>query len=107
MSAILSPSDEDPAAAGPRPGAEWFIVMNRGSGSKEKDEVHRTVTAELDAAGRPHRFVPVESGDIVAACQQAARLAREQGGVMVAAGGDGTINCAAQAALAQECPLGL
>jgi diacylglycerol kinase family enzyme len=43
----------------------------------------------------------------VQACQDAARLAREHGGVLVAAGGDGTINCAAQAALAQDCPLGI
>jgi diacylglycerol kinase family enzyme len=51
--------------------------------------------------------VPVAPGQLVQACQQAARLAAEQGGVLVAAGGDGTINCAAQAALAHECPLGL
>src|SRR4051812_41736646 len=106
MSAILSPREEEPAAA-PRADAEWFIVMNRGSGKDEKEEVRRTVAAELEAAGRRHRFIPVAPGEIVAACQEAARLAREQGGVMVAAGGDGTINCAAQAAMAQECPLGL
>jgi diacylglycerol kinase family enzyme len=107
MSAIPSPSEEDPAGAWRRPDAEWFIVMNRGSGKDEKDEVRDIVTAELQVAGRRHRFVPVAPGDIVAACQEAARLASEQGGVMVAAGGDGTINCAAQAALAQDCPLGL
>src|SRR4051812_18486254 len=106
MSAILSPREEEPAAA-PRADAEWFIVMNRGSGKDEKEEVRRTVAAELEAAGRRHRFIPVAPGEIVGACQEAARLAREHGGIMVAAGGDGTINCAAQAALAQDCPLGL
>jgi diacylglycerol kinase family enzyme len=106
MSAVLSGSDQG-AAAGPQADAEWFIVMNRGSGSAEKDEVRRTVEAELQAAGRPHRFVPVTSGDIVAGCQEAARLAREAGGVLVVAGGDGTINCAAQAAVAHDCPLGV
>lgn len=111
MSAVLPAHDEE-TAAGERPGgvaadAEWFIVLNRGSGSAEKDEVRRTIEAELMAVSRRHRFVPVAKGGIVQACQQAARLAAEHGGILVAAGGDGTINCAAQAALGQDCPLGL
>ena len=105
MSAVLSTSGD--AAAAVRPDAEWFIVMNRGSGASEKDQVRETVEAELRAAGRRHRFVPLAPGEIVAGCQEAARLASEQGGILVAAGGDGTINCAAQAALAHDCPLGL
>jgi diacylglycerol kinase family enzyme len=105
MAAVLSAHD-DPAAA-LRPDAELFIVMNRGSGHNEKDEVRAAISAEFKAAGRPHRFVPVPPGGIVQACQAAARLAREHGGILVAAGGDGTINCAAQAALAQDCPLGV
>jgi diacylglycerol kinase family enzyme len=110
MSAVLSDPSEEAAAGAPpapRPDGEWFIVMNQGSGAAEKDEVRRTIEAELAAAARPHRFVPVAPGQIVQACQQAARLAREHGGIVVAAGGDGTINCAAQAALAHDCPLGL
>lgn len=105
MSAVLSTSGD--AAAAVRPDAEWFIVMNRGSGAAEKDQVREIVEAELRAAGRRHRFVPLAPGEIVAGCQEAARLASEQGGILVAAGGDGTINCAAQAALAHDCPLGL
>jgi diacylglycerol kinase family enzyme len=109
MSAVLSAPEGEDAGAQPalRPDAEWFIVMNRGSGAGEKDEVRRTVDAELMAAARRHRFVPVGPGGIVQACQDAARLAGGHGGILVAAGGDGTINCAAQAALAQDCPLGL
>ena len=106
MSALLTAREQEPAAPG---GAqpECFIVINQGSGAAEKDEARRAIEAELQAAGRAHRFVPVAPGQIVATCQEAARLAREHGGVLVAAGGDGTINCAAQAALAQDCPLGL
>ena len=106
MSALLSEEPEQgPAAA--RTAPEWFIVMNRGSGAAEKEEVRRTVEAALQAAGQRHRFVPVAPGGIVAACQEAGRVAKENGGILVAAGGDGTINCAAQAALAHDCPLGL
>jgi diacylglycerol kinase family enzyme len=107
MSAVLSSSREGSAAAAPGPDAEWFIVMNRGSGAAAKDEVRECIAAELNAAGRRHRFVPVAPGEIVQACQEAARLARAEGGILVAAGGDGTTNCAAQAALGQDCALGL
>src|SRR5689334_4107258 len=79
MAAVLSPaSDRDPApGAAPRPDAELFIVMNRGSGAAEKDAVREAIAAELQRAGRAHRFVPVASGEIVQACRDAARLASE------------------------------
>lgn len=96
----LAPS---PAAALP----ELFIVMNRGSGAAEKDEVRKAIESELMAAARPHRFVPVAPGELPQACREAARLASGQGGILVAAGGDGTINAAAQAALTVDCPLGV
>ena len=107
--AVLSPPEEEArhAALAPAPDGEFFIVMNQRSGAGEKDELREAVEAALKEAGRRYRFVPVEPGDVVRACQEAARLAKEEGGVMVASGGDGTINAAAQAALAQDCPLGL
>jgi diacylglycerol kinase family enzyme len=108
MSAVLT--EADPATAAPRSaaaGAELFIVLNLGSGKDDKGAVREAIERELSAAGRRYRFVPVAPGQIVQACLEAARLAREHGGVVVAVGGDGTINCAAQAALAQDCPLGL
>jgi diacylglycerol kinase family enzyme len=109
MAAVLSSRDDAETGGGavPGPDAEWFIVMNQGSGAGEKDEVREAIVAELEQAGRRHRFVPVAPGQILQACQDAARLARDHGGVLVAAGGDGTINCAAQAALGQDCPLGV
>jgi diacylglycerol kinase family enzyme len=106
MAAVL-PVRDLPSGPTPGPDAELFIVMNRGSGPTPKDQARAAVEEELARAGRPHRFVPVEHGDIVQACQRAARLASEAGGVLVAAGGDGTVNCAAQAALGQDCPLGV
>jgi diacylglycerol kinase family enzyme len=105
MAAVLSSRDSDQPAAGA--GGELFIVMNRSSGAGEKDEVRAAIVEELERAGRPFRFVPVAPGRIQQACQEAGRNAREQGGILVAAGGDGTINSAAQAALAHDCPLGV
>lgn len=105
MSAVLPVATEETAAPGTD--AEFFIVMNQRSGAGEKDEVREAVETELRRAGRRYRFVPVQPGEVVRACREAASLAKEEGGVMVASGGDGTINAAAQAALAHDCPLGL
>jgi diacylglycerol kinase family enzyme len=100
------PTQADVACASPSQ-AELFIVLNLASGSGQKDEVRTAIEAELARAGRKHRFVPVEPGQILATCREAARLAREHDGVLVAVGGDGTLNCAAQAALTADCPLGV
>jgi diacylglycerol kinase family enzyme len=109
MSAVLSsftaPAGDAPGSKQAQP--EFVIVMNRGSGSAAKDEAHDAIVSELQAAGRAHRFVPIAEGGIVQACQHAARLVAEQGGVLVAAGGDGTLNCAAQAAVMHDCPMGI
>ncbi|HET8747994.1 MAG TPA: diacylglycerol kinase family protein [Ramlibacter sp.] len=109
MAAVLPASDsaDQDGVAAARAQPEFFIVMNRGSGSHEGEDVRAAVVTELERAGRAHRFVPVPPGEIVQACQDAARMAREHGGVLVAVGGDGTLNCAAQAALAHDCPLGV
>ncbi|MDB5750713.1 MAG: hypothetical protein JWP65_1134 [Ramlibacter sp.] len=107
MSAILSDPELQAPPPGASPEAELFIVMNPGSGHNEKDGVREAIEAELQAAGRRYRFVPVAPGEIVQACQQAARLAKENGGVVVGVGGDGTISATAQAALAHDTPLGV
>lgn len=108
MSAVLSdPSLQKSPTPGVTAEAELFIVMNQRSGAQEKPAVREAIEAGLQEAGRRYRFIPVAAGGIVQACQQAARLAREHEGIVVGVGGDGTINCAAQAALAHDCPLGV
>lgn len=109
MLPVLPASEEEAEAGGPSAATDagFFIVMNQRSGSGAQDAVRQAVEQELRAAGRRYRFVPVPPGGIVQACQHAAELAKAAGGVMVASGGDGTINAAAQAALTHDCPLGL
>lgn len=95
-------------AVAPEPlGMPLFIVMNPGSGDNEKAQVRAEISQVLSEAGRRFEFVPVHGRDIPAACRTAARLAQEQGGAIVAVGGDGTINAAAQVAVTQGCPLGV
>jgi diacylglycerol kinase family enzyme len=108
MSAVLSAQTAESRSSGASPApAELFIVLNPGSGARPKDEVRQAIEQELSAAGRRFRYIEVQPGRIVAACQEAARLARDENGVVVAAGGDGTINCAAQAAFTHDVPLGV
>jgi diacylglycerol kinase family enzyme len=105
MTAVLSPPTHAPAASAAA--AELFIVMNQGSGKNEKDAVREAIEQELSQAGRRFRFMEFQPGQIVQTCREAARLASEHDGVLVAAGGDGTINAAAQAALTAGVPLGV
>lgn len=90
------------AAAG-----ELFIVLNPGSGREQAQQKREAIEAVLREGGRPFRFVPCEQGRILDACEAAAQAAARYGGVVVAVGGDGTVNCAAQAALRHGCAIGV
>lgn len=105
MSAQLLP-DASPHA-GVEPITRFVAVLNRGSGRQQCAEVERQVREVLEAAGREVEFVPIEPGEVPATCLRAARMARDRGGALVAIGGDGTLNAAAQAALANGCPMGV
>ncbi|HEY0914446.1 MAG TPA: diacylglycerol kinase family protein [Solimonas sp.] len=88
----------------PRSDGPLFIVINAGSGAQHASETQLQIAALLDAAGRPHQFLPANGGGVVEAARQAVALAREQQGVVVAAGGDGTINAVAQAVIETGLP---
>jgi diacylglycerol kinase family enzyme len=106
MSALFAEATEPPAAQAAH-ACELFIVFNPGSGSQDKADARAIIERTLQGAGRRHRFVPVQRGDVHKACAEAARLAKAHDGAIVAAGGDGTINAAAQAAYTEDCVLGV
>lgn len=86
----------------------FAIVMNAGSGHQDATIARDEMKAILDAAGRAHRFFLIdEDHPIEQAVADAAAYAKEHGGALVAAGGDGTINCVAGAAWRDELPLGV
>ncbi len=90
------------------PTAPLFIVLNTGSGSHDAGEPEATIRQVLTDAGREFHLRPLQKGTpMQTTIQQAVRDAKAQGGVVVAAGGDGTINAVAAATLGSGCPFGV
>ena len=92
----------------PGPNAAFYVVMNAGSGHSETELRESTIRDVLQAAGRScHLEVvddPAKLGEIA---RRMAQKAKENDGVVVAAGGDGTINTVAHEAVRQGCLFGV
>jgi len=85
-----------------------FVVFNRASGRGDRDEVGPAVEAACAAAGRRCELLPVEqAGRLADVARDAVRRAVAAQGIVVAAGGDGTINGVAQAVLGSGCRFGV
>jgi diacylglycerol kinase family enzyme len=85
-----------------------FIVMNARSGSSDADESRQKMHDILQTADQAHEFVLIERPeDLPKQAERAVQAARERRGAVVAAGGDGTINALAQAALPFNLPFGI
>lgn len=88
--------------------APLHIVFNLGSGHGDADAVRQAITSACTAAGRPLQLLDVDQPDQLAAvAHRAVQAALADGGVVVAAGGDGTINTVAQAVLGSGCDFGV
>ncbi|HYG43921.1 MAG TPA: diacylglycerol kinase family protein [Bordetella sp.] len=86
----------------------FFIVQNTGSGRDNAHDVQATIRQVLDAADHRYELMPVDDGrQLPAAAQDAVQRARQQGGVVVAAGGDGTLSAVAQTVLGTGLPFGI
>lgn len=91
-----------------RPDAHFYIVLNAGSGHSETEERIATIRRVMDDSGRVCHLEVVEQPERLEdiAREMAARAVAE-GGVLVAAGGDGTINTVAHQAVLAGCPFGV
>lgn len=90
------------------PNAPLFIILNAGSGHAETDLQRTTIEDVLRLSGRMFQLTVVEQADqLETIAQQMVERAKAVGGIIVAAGGDGTINTVAQKALAGGCPFGV
>lgn len=85
-----------------------FIVLNTGSGRDDAQNTLSTIKRVLDAAGRRYELMRVNDGrQLPSIAQQAVALAKKEAGVVVAAGGDGTLSAVAQAVLGTGIPFGI
>lgn len=89
-------------------GAPFFIILNAGSGHAETAEQRSTIEDALTRSGRTFTLRVVEDPSrLEDMAADMARLARDSGGILVAAGGDGTINTVAGKAVEAGCPFGV
>jgi diacylglycerol kinase family enzyme len=106
----MTPPPESPTAgAQSLTGQEpLFIVLNTGSGRGDAQVLQETIRRVLDEAGRRHELMPVDDPSRLADTARAAvRRARAENGIVVGAGGDGTLNTVAAAVLGQGVPFGI
>ena len=90
------------------PDATFFIALNAGSGHDETEERRSTIESVLGAAGRRFQLTMIDQPDTIdEVAAQLARQAADAGGVLVAAGGDGTINAVARQAINHGCAFGV
>ena len=85
-----------------------FIVFNLGSGYGDALAARATIEQACSEAGRElHLMVVPDPLRPAELARQAVQRAQQVGGVVVAAGGDGTINAVAQATLGSGCAFGV
>jgi len=95
-------------AAALRPDTPYFVVLNSGSGRTDTNLRRATIRDVLEGAGRRCEIDVVDDASRLpeVAARMADRAQRE-GGVLVGAGGDGTLNVVAHEAVRVGCPYGV
>lgn len=82
-----------------------FVVLNAGSGRHDSDEEQQVMAHVFTESGRAFEFLLIDDpSQIGKVARRAVELAQARHGVVVAAGGDGTINAVASAVLGSGCP---
>src|SRR5688500_15720769 len=107
MSGTVEPRPHVAAeAAAALPQGPMSIVMTAGSGAADKDAARQAIEAVLHDAGREFEIAPL-CDPVTRLCDDVARRTAARGGLLVAAGGDGTVSCCADAARRHDVPLGI
>lgn len=108
---MMQLGDRDARSVGSRPvaaEAPVFIVLNVGSGKLDGEQVRATIERKFSQSARSVSIRPVtEAARLAEVAGEAVAEARARMGIVVAAGGDGTIHTVAQATLGSGCPFGV
>jgi diacylglycerol kinase family enzyme len=90
------------------PNAPLHILFNAASGSGDAERARSDIAEILDRAGRAYEFFPIDQPRQTAeTARRAVNSAAHNGGAVIAAGGDGTVNAAIEAVLPMELPFGI
>lgn len=85
-----------------------FIVLNTGSGRGDAQVLQDTIRGILDEAGRRYTLMAVDDPKhLTETAQDAVKRAQDEQGVVIAAGGDGTLNAVAATVLGKGVPFGI
>ncbi|GAA4330196.1 diacylglycerol kinase family protein [Variovorax defluvii] len=88
--------------------SKLFIVFNVRSGRGRAQAVRATIARVCAENGRDYQLFEIgRAGRLAAQIREAVDAARAASGIVVAAGGDGTINAVAQAVMGSGCAMGL
>lgn len=88
--------------------APFIVVLNAGSGRGEAARARSQMESVWSAAGRAFQFFQSDAArGVPELAPDAVRRAQELGGIVVAAGGDGTVNAVAQALRGTALPFGV
>ncbi|MES2955472.1 MAG: diacylglycerol kinase family protein, partial [Pseudomonadota bacterium] len=86
----------------------FFVVLNAGSGRHDSDEQQALIARAFEEGGREFEFLLIsDPARINEVARRAVELALSRQGVVVAAGGDGTINAVASVVISSGCPFGV
>jgi diacylglycerol kinase family enzyme len=89
-------------------GPPLFILLNAGSGHADTARQQQTIEGVLRQAGRRFTLKVVDdAGQLADLAHDMGLRAKAEGGILVAAGGDGTINTVAGKAVELGCPFGV
>jgi len=106
-----NPSSDSDRPIKPEPAIDqrpFFIVFNGGSGQGVAHDTVALIESVLATSHRQYKLFKVSQGTSLAATAEwAVEQARRENGIVVAAGGDGTLNAVCQALAGTNIPLGL
>lgn len=86
----------------------FTIIMNAASGNDAKERTRELLRDRLQSHGCAAHIVEIPpGGDVNAICEEAVVAARESGDIVVAAGGDGTLNTVAGFCHQHAVPMGI
>ena len=86
----------------------FFVVLNAGSGHHDSDKQQALIAQAFKEGGREFEFLLIDDpARINELARHAVELALSCQGVVVAAGGDGTINAVASVVIGSGCPFGV